>query len=164
MEQPTCQYERECPEEGRILRAYAGRMRERLDELLPYAPAPVAIHGDLTPWNIRYARGAFSAVLDFDAAHLDLRVADFALSWRGQHDDVLRGYEEVSPLEQVERELLVPIYWAWIIASAVAGIEAGEATTDWAVRHLLRTGRIRTHRQTWPLHATAPPLAAGHRL
>ena len=142
------QYERERPEEGRILRAYAERMRERLDELLPYAPAPVVIHGDLTPWNVRYARGALSAVLDFDAAHLDLRVADFALSWRGQHDDVLRGYEEVSPLEPVERELLVPIYWAWIIASAVAAIDAGEPTSDWAVRHLLRTDLSSAGRHT----------------
>ena len=70
----------------------------------------VVIHGDFTPWNIRYARGTLSAVLDFEMAHLDLRVADFALSWRGHHDDVVRGYEEVSRLEPVEQELLVPIY------------------------------------------------------
>src|SRR4051812_33294012 len=102
------QYERDAPEEGRILRVYADRMRERLSTLLPYAPVPVVIHGDLTPWNIRYARGTLSGVLDFDLAHLDLRVADFALSWRGQYAEVIRGYEEVSPLEPVEHELLVP--------------------------------------------------------
>ncbi len=136
------QHERQSPEEGRVLRAYADRMRERLGELLQYAPAPVVIHGDLTPWNIRYARGTLSAVLDFDAAHLDLRVADFALSWRGHYDDVVRGYQEVSPLEPVEQELLVPIYWAWIIASAVAGIDAGEASTAWAVKLLLRTEHV----------------------
>jgi Ser/Thr protein kinase RdoA (MazF antagonist) len=137
-------YERESPEEGHVLRAYADRMRERLSELLPHAPAPVVIHGDLTPWNIRFARGTLSAVLDFDAAHLDLRVADFALSWRGRHDEVLRGYEEVSPLEPVERVLLVPIFWAWIIASAVAGIDEGAASAAWAVRLLLRTELIRS--------------------
>ncbi len=96
------QYERESPEEGRILRTYASQMRDRLSELLPYAPAPVVIHGDFTPWNIRYAHGALSAVLDFEIAHLDLRVADFALSWRGKYRDVVRGYEEVSPLERAE--------------------------------------------------------------
>ncbi len=145
------QYEREFPEEGRVLRTYAERMWERLGELLPYAPAPVVIHGDFTPWNIRYLRGTLSAVLDFDAAHLDLRVADFALAWRGHYDDVVRGYEEVSPLELVERELLLPIYWAWIIASAVAGIEAGGANTDWAMKQLLRSehGGANLH--------TAPP-------
>ncbi len=133
------QYEHESPEEGGVLRAYADRMRERLSELLPYAPTPVVVHGDFTPWNIRYLRGTLSAVLDFDSAHLDLRVADFALSWRGHYDDVVRGYEEVSPLEPVEQELLLPIYWAWIIASVVPGIDAGEASTGWAMKQLLRS-------------------------
>ncbi|MBA3944112.1 MAG: phosphotransferase [Herpetosiphonaceae bacterium] len=132
-------YERKAPENGRILRVYADRMRERLGELLPHAPAPLVIHGDFTPWNIKYKHGALSAILDFEMAHLDLRVADFALSWRGQYDDVVRGYEEVSPLDPVEQELLVPIYWAWVIASAVAELDAGEAVSDWAVTHLLRT-------------------------
>ncbi|MGH2599510.1 MAG: phosphotransferase enzyme family protein, partial [Dehalococcoidia bacterium] len=54
------QYERESPEEGRVLRTYADRMEARLDDLLPHAPAPVVIHGDLTPWNIRYTRGILS--------------------------------------------------------------------------------------------------------
>lgn len=132
-------YERETPEKGYVLRTYAERMHERLDALLPFAPAPIVIHGDFTPWNIRYARGALSAILDFEMAHLDLRVADFALSWRGQYDEVVRGYEEVSPLEPIERELVVPIYWAWIIGSAVSGIEMGAATIDWEVAHLFRT-------------------------
>ena len=153
-------YERESPEEGRVLLAYADRVRERLTELLPHAPAPVVIHGDLTPWNIRYAGGNLSAVLDFDAAHLDLRVADFALSWRGHYDDVVRGYEEVSPLEPVERELLLPIYWAWVVASAVAGIEAGagEAGTDWAVKHLLRSEQGRANLHTSPVQPTTRPV------
>ena len=148
------QYERACPEAGRVLRSYADRMRERLGELLPYATAPVVVHGDFTPWNIRYARGTLSAVLDFDFAHRDLRVADFALAWRGQYDDVVRGYKEVSPLEPIEQELLVPIYWAWIIASAVAGIDGGAASTDWAVKLLLRTEHVRAEGQTAPRHPT----------
>jgi Ser/Thr protein kinase RdoA (MazF antagonist) len=143
VDETLAQYEREAPEEGRVLRAYAERMRERLGVLLPYAPAPIVIHGDFTPWNIRYTRGSLSGVLDFDAAHLDLRVADFALTWRGRYDDVVRGYEEVSPLEPVEQELLVPIYWAWIIGSVVAGIDAGRTSDGWAVEHLLRTEHVR---------------------
>lgn len=151
-------FERSSPEEGRILRGYNDRMRERLAGLLPHAPAQIPIHGDLTPWNLRYTRGTLSAVLDFDAAHLDLRVADFALTWRGQYDEVIRGYKEVSPLEPVERELLLPIYWAWVIASAVAGIDAGETNADWAVRHLLRTDATQSERpSSSSLH---PPQAS----
>ena len=93
----------------------------------------------MTPWNVRYLRGALSAILDFDAAHLDLRVADFALSWRGRHDEIIRGYEDVSPLEPVERELIIPVQWAWVIGSAVAGIEAGATSVEWAVKSLVRT-------------------------
>ncbi len=139
VDEVLARYERDSPEDGYILRSYAKRMRERLSELVPLAPAPILIHGDFAPWNLRYASGHLSAILDFEMAHLDLRVADFALSWRGQYNDVVRGYEDVSPLEPVERELIVPIYWAWVIASAVAGIEVGETATEWAVRHLLRT-------------------------
>lgn len=131
-------YERRQPEPGRVLRDYAGRMRERLAELLPAAPAPIVIHGDLTPWNLKYAAGHLSGVLDFDAAHLDLRVADFALSWRGRDDDVVRGYEEESPLQPVERDLLVPVYWAWMLACAVTAIEDGVDVPTWALDHLVR--------------------------
>lgn len=130
---------RESPDEGQVLLTYAGRTQERLARLLPDAPPPIVIHGDLAPWNLRYVRGTLSAVLDFDAAHLDLRVADFALSWRGRHGEVIRGYEESSPLEPVEWELLLPVYWAWVIGSAVAGIESGATEVEWAVRQLLRT-------------------------
>ena len=145
------QYERASPEAGRVLRVYADRMRERLSALLPDAPAPVMIHGDFTPWNLRYARGHLSGVLDFEMAHLDLRVADFALSWRGQYDAVVRGYADVAPLDPVEQELLVPIYWAWMLGAAVAGIAAGDANVDWAVRHLLRTESVRAERSPSPL-------------
>lgn len=136
------QYEHLHPEPGLILRAYADKASERLAHLLPEAPEPTVIHGDFAPWNMRYERGSLLGIIDFDSAHLDLRVADFALSWRGQYAHLLEGYEEESPLEPIERELIVPVFWAWVIASAVGGIEAGDTTaqtTEWAVTHLLRT-------------------------
>jgi Ser/Thr protein kinase RdoA (MazF antagonist) len=132
-------HERRAPEEGRVLRAYTDAARVRLVELAPHAPSPIVVHGDFAPWNLRFAGGTLSGILDFDLVRLDLRVADFALAWRGRHAEVLRGYEEVSPLAPVERELIVPVYWAWLIASAVAGLAAGEASAAWAVEHLLRT-------------------------
>lgn len=135
-------FERVHPEEGRIFRSYADKADERLAALLPKAPKPIVIHGDFAPWNMRYSKGKLVGVLDFDSAHMDLRVADFALSWRGRHAHVIEGYEEESPLEPIERELIVPVYWAWVIAAVVGGIDAGDATpqtAEWAVTHLLRT-------------------------
>jgi Ser/Thr protein kinase RdoA (MazF antagonist) len=125
------------PDRGRILLAYADATRRRLDELMPHAPVPIVIHGDVTPWNVRYARGRLSAVFDFDVTHLDLRVADFVLSWRGRYDDVLDGYEEESALSEVERELIVPVYRGWMIACAVEGLEEA-GRPEWALTHLLR--------------------------
>ena len=53
------------------------------------------------------------------------------------------GRAVTYPLEKfrevTEVNLLVPIYWAWVIAAAVAGLDEGGGTADWAVGHLLRT-------------------------
>lgn len=105
---------------------------------MPHAPAPIVIHGDFAPWNLRYTGGQLSGVFDFDVAHLDLRVAEFALSWRGKHDGVLSGYEAAEPLEDVEHELLIPVYWAWMIACAASDIEEGNGDPGWALSHLMR--------------------------
>lgn len=136
------EFERHDPEAGRIFRTYADKAEARLAELLPEAPDPIVIHGDFAPWNIRYSKGLPAGIIDFDSAHLDLRVADFALSWRGKYPYVIEGYERESPIEAIEKELIVPVYWAWVIASAIGGIDAGKVTaegTQWAVTHLLRT-------------------------
>ena len=74
-------------------------------------------HGDLIGGNVLYARGALSGVIDFDFAHLDLRVADFVWTWRGRYDDFVRGYEEVTPLPATERALLAPAYWVTVLDS-----------------------------------------------
>jgi Ser/Thr protein kinase RdoA (MazF antagonist) len=139
-------HEERDPEASRLLLEYNERARARLDALLPSAPAPITIHGDVAPWNMRYTNGQLTGLFDFDVAHLDLRVADFALSWRGKHDGVLEGYEEESPLEEVEHELLVPVYWAWMIACAVSDIEDGNGRPDWALTHLVRQSADRWSR------------------
>ncbi|HLI51764.1 MAG TPA: phosphotransferase [Thermomicrobiaceae bacterium] len=131
-------YEARFPETGHILRTHLERVRAQFTELLPDAAEPVVIHGDVVPWNIKYQAGKLSGLLDFELTHLDLRVADFALSWRGRYDEVIRGYEEVSPLEPVERALIVPVYQSWQLACAVAVIEQGSDDIEWELRHLLR--------------------------
>ncbi len=42
-----------------------------------------------------------------EASHHTFQVADFVLSWRGYPDEVLRGYPEVRPLSELEREMIV---------------------------------------------------------
>jgi Ser/Thr protein kinase RdoA (MazF antagonist) len=126
------------PERGRVLLDYAEHTAASLAELMPSAPAPIVIHGDFVPWNMRFAGGRLSGLFDFDVAHLDLRIADFALAWRGKHDGVLAGYEEAAPLNDIERALMLPVYWAWMLACAVSGIADGSGDLDWAVSHLLR--------------------------
>jgi Ser/Thr protein kinase RdoA (MazF antagonist) len=122
---------------GGVLLTLWERAGELLGQLVPVAPRPIIIHGDVAPWNLRYRGGELTALLDFDLAHLDLRVADFVLSWRGRHDGVLRGYAEVSPLEPVEEELVVPVYWAWLLACAACGIRDAESL-EWELAHLAR--------------------------
>ena len=41
----------------------------------------MVVHGDFTPWNLRFQNGTLSGILDFELAHWDHRIGDFALSW-----------------------------------------------------------------------------------
>lgn len=78
------------------------------------------------------------------ATHLKYRVSDFGLSWRGHQDAVVEGYEEVSPLSELEQSLLTPAYLSWLfvgIEGRIRAMLAGRLPYDdfaWTVRHLLR--------------------------
>jgi aminoglycoside phosphotransferase (APT) family kinase protein len=98
------------PEDSRILRWHLERARERIASLQPQSRPGMVIHGDFTPWNLRFTDGRLCGILDFELAHWDHRVGDFALSWRGKYDEVLYGYAEVSPLEPEEWALITPLW------------------------------------------------------
>ena len=122
---------------------------------MPLADAKrVILHGDFAPWNLLYQNGSLTGILDFESSHLNFRVADFALSWRGYQDDVVLGYEEVSPLSEDERRLIVPIFWAWLFNGVEQAMRQsrkdGSKLPDlqWETRHLL----MRT-----TLHNGVPP-------
>lgn len=137
-------HERLQPEEARIFRECLDRTRERLAALVPLAPPPIPIHGDIYGGNVRYLRAKPCGVIDFDLAHLDLRVADFALSWRGKYGGVIEAYEDLSPLEPVERALVVPVYRMWILVSGIWAIEdRSRWGIDWALSHLARVSSLR---------------------
>ncbi|WP_198012447.1 phosphotransferase [Promicromonospora sukumoe] len=151
-------HEQRLPEEGRILRAYreeaAARLAEHESDTAPETESGVrpdvpsgVIHGDFTRWNLLFESGALSGILDFEACHHNHLVADFALSWRGDHDDVIRGYDSVRPLSETEWHLVRPTYWAWLFLGVEEilaehysrpGGAAHPADLDWQVRHLLK--------------------------
>lgn len=136
------------PEDARVLQWHLERCRTQLDGLdLSTVPTGV-IHGDFTPWNLLFTDGELTGIIDFDLAHHDLRVAEFALSWRGKYDDVVFGFNEVSPLSDLEWQLLTPIRWAWLLSFVEDGIDemsAGRSEPrrfDWAVNQLLRRSPV----------------------
>lgn len=143
-------HEQRLPQEGRILRAYREAAAAHLADPEIDAPSGV-IHGDFTPWNLLFNRGGLSGVLDFEACHHNHLIADFALAWRGDHDEVLRGYDAVRPLSQLEWHLVRPTYWAWlflgvreILASHYSqpGGASRPAGLEWQVRHLLKDSEL----------------------
>jgi len=97
----------------------------------------IVIHGDFTPWNLRYQEGKLTGILDFELAHWDHRVGDFALSWRGKYDEVIYGYDEVTPLDAEEWELLTPMWWAALIEGACRHLKEGTRDDGWIVKKLL---------------------------
>lgn len=132
------EHERERPEEIRLLRWHLDRARARIAELHPHARPGRVIHGDFTPWNLRYTAGRLSGILDFELAHWDHRVGAFALSWRGRYDEVIHAYAELSPLEPEEWELLTPVWWAGLIEGACRHLAEGTRDDGWIVKSLLR--------------------------
>jgi Ser/Thr protein kinase RdoA (MazF antagonist) len=130
-------YARDHPASGAVLldglSAAAGWFEDH-----PAIDAPRSvIHGDFAPWNLLFEDGKLSGVLDFEASHYSFQVADFALSWRGYQDDVLRGYDSVRPLSDLEWQLIRPVYQAWLFLGVREALEAGgPVDLDWQVAHL----------------------------
>ena len=136
------------PEEARIMQWHLDRCRAQLDAVDVSALPSGVIHGDFTPWNLLFTDGELTGIVDFDLAHYDLRIADFALSWRGKYDGVVFGFDEVSPLSDLEWQLLTPARWAWLLTFVEDGIDemrAGESEPrrfDWVVDQLMRRSPV----------------------
>jgi Ser/Thr protein kinase RdoA (MazF antagonist) len=144
-------HERARPEEGRMLRACRDAAAEWFAGHVVDAPRSV-IHGDFAPWNLLYDDGRLTGVVDFEASHHTFQVADFALSWRGYHDDVLRGYDEVRPLSDLEWQLVRPVFWAWLLIGAKDELAAHQGGTgprpnfDWQIAHLRKHSALLTEK------------------
>ncbi len=137
-------YERLRPVEGHVLRWHLEQAKERFAKLDLAAAERAVIHSDFAQWNLLFDNGEPSGLLDFEGTHLNYRVADFALSWRGEHDDVIAGYRDIRELSELDWQLLTPCYWSWLFLGVKDEIGAMLAGTtpmhgfDWPVEHLLR--------------------------
>jgi aminoglycoside phosphotransferase (APT) family kinase protein len=137
-------YERIYPAEGHIMRWHLDRAQEAFACLDVETAETIVLHSDFARWNLLFEGERLTGILDFEATHLDYRVADFALSWRGEHDEVINGYQEVHTLTDLDWELLVPVYWSWLfigVKKEIGAMIAGKVPPhdfEWQVRHLMR--------------------------
>ena len=131
------EYEAIRPDEIYVIRWHLDRARRRIEGLPMETWPSVPIHGDFTPWNLLYEEDRLTGLLDFELSRHDHRVADFSLSWRGKYDELIEGYEEVSPLSPEERSAITPIWWSELIDGACRNLEAGRSDDGWPLNKLL---------------------------
>ncbi|WP_198153715.1 phosphotransferase enzyme family protein [Catenuloplanes japonicus] len=133
-------YERTHPAEGAALRkcreSTAAWFADHPVDTLPHS----VIHGDFAPWNLLFdaTDGRLTGLVDFEGTHFTLQVADFALSWRGYQDEVLRGYDEVRPLSDLEWHAIRPAFHAWLFigVAQTPAVPGPPPDLAWQVAHL----------------------------
>jgi aminoglycoside phosphotransferase (APT) family kinase protein len=141
-------YERVRPAEARMMRWHIDRARERFASLDLAGVEEIVLHGDFASWNVLFDGDELSGILDFEATHMNFRVADFALAWRGHYDEVVHGYEEVHPLSDLDWKLLVPTFWSWLLMGVKEEIESmlggGREIHgfDWQIKQLSRRTKL----------------------
>lgn len=130
-------YEHLYPEQARILRWHRDRARETFAEIGHSDRSLMVVHGDFINQNLLYHNGVLTGIVDFESTHLNYRVSEFALAWRGRHDDVIRGYTELAPLTEIDWALLTPALWSWMFLGVAREIQK------------MTTGTIPPHRLEW---------------
>lgn len=120
---------------------------------------PHALHADLHPWNLRWARGKL-AVFDFDDSGIGLPVQDFAIAAyylrpkRDLEDALFAGYAQTAPLPAFtsqEYETLIAgrglVLLNDVLTNTTADIRAMLPrylpNTVTKLRHFLETGTFR---------------------
>ena len=141
-------YEKAKPDIGYILRWHIERSIEVFTTLDHAASEKLVLHSDLISVNLLYDDSELTGILDFEATHLNYRVADFALSWRGRDDDVISGYEEVERLSDLDWQMLVPTFWSWLFIGVEKVIERTSEDQfhkldfSWQVKLLSRRSKL----------------------
>ncbi|WP_020573781.1 phosphotransferase enzyme family protein [Actinopolymorpha alba] len=138
------EFQRLFPRQARVLQWHAHRARECFEELDLEDRQLIVLHGDFVARNLLYQDGKLTGIVDFEGTHLNHRASEFALAWQGKYDDVIRGYEEVRPLDELDGALLAPTLWSWIllgVANDIRRMTSGIIAPhgfDWQVGRLLR--------------------------
>lgn len=151
-------YEALRPAEGYLLRWHLERAAGILETLDVAGAEKLVLHGDFVGRNLLFEDGRLSGIVDFEATHLNVRVADFALSWRGCRDEVVHGYETVHPLSELDRQLLVPIFWTWLFIGVK---DLLESRTDDELRRLDFAWQIKQLSRRSPLFGDLQAPFAG---
>ncbi|MET9019582.1 phosphotransferase [Actinopolymorpha sp. NPDC004070] len=137
-------YQRLFPWQARLLRWHAERAHERFDALDLGNRCLIVLHSDFNARNLLFQNGKLTGIVDFESTHLNHRASEFALAWQGRYDEVLHGYEEVRPLDEVDRALLAPTLWSWVLLGVAENIRRMTSDSiephgfDWQVGRLLR--------------------------
>jgi aminoglycoside phosphotransferase (APT) family kinase protein len=138
------EYARLFPRPARILRWHADRAHECFSRIDLLDRRLVVLHGDFNARNLLYQGDRLTGIVDFETTHLNHRTSEFALAWQAKRDEVIHGYEEIRPLDEVDRALLAPTLWSWVLLGVAAEIRrmlAGLTAPhgfDWQVGRLLR--------------------------
>jgi aminoglycoside phosphotransferase (APT) family kinase protein len=132
------------PDAGYLIRWHVDRALNHQSTVDLDGAETLVLHSDFNSWNILYQDGVLSGIVDFESTHLNYRVADFALSWRGNDDEVIHGYEEVHKLSDLDWQLLVPTFWSWLLLGLAKWVgpatpeELQQASLNWPMANLQR--------------------------
>ncbi len=138
------EYEAIYPAEGHIMRWHIDKAQQAFERIDLDGAETIVLHSDFATWNLLFEDEGLTGIIDFEATHLNYRVADFANAWRGNQDELIDGYQEVHQLTDLDWELLAPAYWSWMfigVTDAIKAMVSGTAPPidfDWQIRHLLR--------------------------
>jgi len=150
-------YEHLYPTEGHVMRWHLDQAQAAFACINVETAETIVLHSDFTQWNLLFEGERLTGILDFEATHMNYRVADFALSWRGKHDEVIDGYQEVHRLTDLDWELLIPVYWSWLFIGVKKEIDAmlsGKASlhrSEWQMKQLMgRSGLLGQRAPRYP--------------
>ena len=70
------------------------------------------------------------------------------MAWRGCYDEVVRGYEELHPLDELDWHLLVPTFWSWLfmgikdLLEPMSDEQLQQVDFSWHIKQLSRRSAL----------------------